>query len=391
MSNYSPLSDQAIEEKRLRLRRDAEAKSAAAAEAAGAAAAAHAKLLDFERQVAELLRVQQRLAAELGDVAEASPPLVTSNSMAPANTGVIPSDNASSASSTGMTFASLIDLYVTDQRSPYKNLRFSTRTHYDRLMKRIREDCGQWKLTSVTRQKIDDVYDLWTEGRTKKKAMGHALITMVRMLANFGFKQLDDGVCKDLAFTLHSMQFPAVESRTEELTAANADAIIKTAHEFGRPSIALAQAIQFDCRQLSQKDVIGEWVPITERGPLTDIVNDTHKWVRGLRWDELDQNLVLRHLSSADDETIEIKFQDYPRVMNEIAVVKDRQPWKMLPKNGPMILCESTNRPWVPGEFRRWWRKLANECGIPENVKNSDSRPSMPRRETRYRKKKAGG
>ena len=40
-------------------------------------------------------------------------------------------------------------------------------------------------------------------------------------------------------------------------------AIVEKAHEMRRDSIALAQAIQFETG-LSQKDVIGEWVPESE-------------------------------------------------------------------------------------------------------------------------------
>ena len=43
---------------------------------------------------------------------------------------------------------------------------------------------------------------------------------------------------------------------------------------------------------LRQKDVIGEWVPRSEPGP-SDIWNsDGEKWLRGLRWQEIDGNLI---------------------------------------------------------------------------------------------------
>ena len=72
--------------------------------------------------------------------------------------------------------------------------------------------------------------------------------------------------------------------------------IIKKAHEESMSSVALAQAFQFDC-QLRQKDVIGEWVPIDEAG-VSDVIDGDEKWLRGIRWEEIDLSMVLRHRAS---------------------------------------------------------------------------------------------
>jgi hypothetical protein len=68
------------------------------------------------------------------------------------------------------------------------------------------------------------------------------------------------------------------------------------AHKVGWFSIALAQAFQFDL-MLRQKDVIGEWVPIDEPS-VSDVVSPMGKWVLGLRWSEIDDDLILRHVTS---------------------------------------------------------------------------------------------
>jgi hypothetical protein len=57
----------------------------------------------------------------------------------------------------------------------------------------------------------------------------------------------------------------------------------RRAHEMGYPSIALAQAFQFDCG-LRQKDLIGAWVPRAELDTLAEFVDGDMAWVRGLRW-----------------------------------------------------------------------------------------------------------
>jgi hypothetical protein len=40
-----------------------------------------------------------------------------------------------------------------------------------------------------------------------------------------------------------------------------------------------------------------------------------------------------------------------------------------------MIICETTGYPYSPAEFRRIWRNLARQAGVPDNIKNRDSTP----------------
>jgi hypothetical protein len=86
------------------------------------------------------------------------------------------------------------------------------------------------------------------------------------------------------------------QPRNEVLSAEQADAIRAHAHEIGWHSIALAQAFQFELL-LRQKDVIGEWVPMSEPGVALETWKG-QKWLRGLIWSEIDDNLVLRHVTS---------------------------------------------------------------------------------------------
>jgi len=39
-----------------------------------------------------------------------------------------------------------------------------------------------------------------------------------------------------------------------------------------------------------------------------------------------------------------------------------------------VVVSEYNGLPYTAMEFRRWWRRIANECGIDPNVRNSDSR-----------------
>jgi hypothetical protein len=128
----------------------------------------------------------------------------------------------------------------------------------------------------------------------------------------------------------------------------------------------------FECG-LNQKDVIGEWVPATEPGD-GEVYGD-EKWTRGLRWEEIDSDFILRHKSIRGVDTIDLKGK--AMVLNELnylmppAMQSTHAIREFLPKSGAVVRSERHNNlPWRSSEFRRLWRSFANNVGIPKNVRN---------------------
>src|SRR6185503_2084862 len=107
--------------------------------------------------------------------------------------------------------------------------------------------------------------------------LAHSMIAMVRQLLGFGVTVLADPECERLAVILNKLHFEIPKSRAERLTAQQVIDIRAVAHNKNRHSIALAQAFQFDA-ELWQKDVIGEWLPITEPGDAKGVERDNKKW-----------------------------------------------------------------------------------------------------------------
>src|SRR5262249_3840812 len=126
---------------------------------------------------------------------------------------------------------------------------------------------------------------------------------------------------------------------------------------------------------------IGEWLPMAEQDSSSNITHAGNQWLRGLRWEEID-NLILRHADNPDFD-----LRQAPMVMDELG--KHHGP---LPKSGPIVVCEFSRLPWTSYEFRRWWRKVADACEIPKEVKNMDSRQreDIPQKyvSPRYRKRR---
>jgi hypothetical protein len=266
------------------------------------------------------------------------------------------------------TFRGLVLAYESDPDSPYRTLRYRTKLNYSNLCRRLVTDHGDELVADIKARTVLRWHEEWSAGG--HVAMGHSMIGMLRSLLSFGVTFLEDEECGRLSAALHKVRFRMAEPRKAAITAAQVVALRAKAHEMGKPSIALAQALQFELL-LRQRDVIGEWVPNNEEGT-SDVLWGSEKWIRGLRWSEIDQNLILRHTTSKRGKDIEVDLRLAPMVMEELHHLHHfgDNP-KMV---GPMIVAEANGLPYTAVEFRRQWRKVADAAGIPRSVFNMDSR-----------------
>lgn len=263
------------------------------------------------------------------------------------------------------TLASLMQAYKTDPDSPYRrSIRYTSRQHYDTLMELIRREHADVALADLKGRTFLRWHQNWTaEG---KIAVAHAKMGMLRTLFSFGSTMLEDDECAKLSGILSKMRFPMPRPRTERLTVDQANAIRAKAHEMGKHSIALAQAFQFEL-MLRQKDVIGEWVPIAEPG-VSAVQHKGFKWLRGIRWEEINSEMVLQHITSKRNKPITVSLRNAPMVMEELDWLGQ------IPPNGPVVISEWDQLPWTSSEFRRWWRIIADACGVPKTIRNMDTR-----------------
>ena len=278
-----------------------------------------------------------------------------------------------------VTMRNLIDKYQNDPDSAFHKKRYESRQGKAALLKRIDKRFGDVMLAEITGRMILSWYKEWSDNGQKVTG-GSAFIATLRTLFRFGAGLLDDAECSRLAGTLSSQSYKGTKPREVALSAGQATAIREKAHERGWPFIALAQAIQFECT-MRQKDVIGEWVPIKEPG-VSDVTQTkmfkgkkiTKKWITGLRWEKIDENLTIRHVTSKRTKKVEVDLKLAPMVMEEFQRMFGSTDRAAMPASGPVILCEVNAWPYYSTEFRRKWRKLATAAGVPKNVKNMDTR-----------------
>lgn len=276
------------------------------------------------------------------------------------------------------TWSGLIECYRTDMDSTYRTIRYYTRSRYDCELERIKREHGEDRLAEAN-AKVFIGWHRERKGAGNHVASAHTMIGMLRTVVGFGATMLEDKQCQRLRDILRGLRFEGIKARSERVTAAQADAVRAIAHADGEHAVALAQAFAFECT-LRQKDVIGEYEPLTEPG-LSEISDHygNCRWGRGLRWEEIDENFILRHTTSKKQKPIECDLRLAPMVLEELAFVARVDPAKgvtraELPVKGPVLIYGLTGAPFSGDQFRRKWRKVAKKAGVPAGVWNMDSR-----------------
>jgi len=305
------------------------------------------------------------------------------------------------------TFKSLSRLYQTDQDSPYSKLRYDVQVQYARKLRIIEVTIGDVRVLVVTFRDIKRWFGEFAEpdepGDAKKNATAKVLLKILKQILLFGKLALPKSSgCGDVLEMMQDLQKARSfaggrRQRKEFLTYPQAMQHCAASHREGFHSMALAQAIMFECGT-RPKDVIGEWVPRSEPG-VSAVLSGQSKWLMGARWEEIDENFIWKHrlsksvpregiMDSEIGKTEQYELLEFPLVRSELARIAplDRSNF---PASGPIILSESTGLPWSASRFRDRWRKIARKAGIPDNVQNRDSRagaateadriPGMPR------------
>lgn len=268
------------------------------------------------------------------------------------------------------TILGLSRRYQTDEASPFKRLKHSTRHKDTYTLILIEKAFGTRSLAAL---KIDDFYR-WYAAAKKPKVPGgservrraYGIIKKLRELLAFGvMAELPE--CKRLYEVLKHARFSQPGRRRVAMELTHVEAFIAKALETGRLSLALGTAIQFETA-MRQKDVIGEWEPITGEGTPTGIVLNGRRWVNGLTWADIAADLVVR---KATTKTGAFAAHDL-KLCPLVVALLDRVPADR--RVGPLILDETAGRPFAESAYGREWRLVAKAAGVPDHVWNMDAR-----------------
>lgn len=268
------------------------------------------------------------------------------------------------------TVASLVRLYQNDPASPYRDLKWNTRRTYDQVLGKIEGAFGTRVLSIL---KIGN-FRCWYEEAKKPKAAGqpdrirraHGIISMFRRLFAYGIMaELPD--CARLAAILNEARFKQPARRREKLELGHVQAFIAEAFARRRASLALGTALQFETA-LRQRDVIGEWEPIGAADNGSGILLGGRRWVRGLTWADISEDLTLVKETTKTGAIVSHDLKLCPLVLDVLGRLPARG------RVGPVIVDETAGRPYAEHAYAREWRIIARAAGIPDKVWNMDAR-----------------
>ncbi|MCP3397146.1 hypothetical protein [Bradyrhizobium sp. CCGB20] len=274
------------------------------------------------------------------------------------------------------TLERLIEEFRADPHSPFAALNHAVRVRHIRLYERLIREHGRTSLKQIRPRDLIAWHRVWVGAG--KVAIAHSLISRLRVLFRFGEVFLEDRECRRLSTALSKIRFEKPALRGQAITNEQIVAFRTTAHQYGFEAMSLAQALQYDLH-LSQKDVIGIYVPVSEAIE-TDVVHSEYgKWHDGLRWSDLDEDLNLFSRDRKGQATLTVNLRKAPMVMQELAIYCDmHDPEKItrddLARTGPIILNEQSAFPYTTAEFRRKWRIVANYAQLPKTLTNKDSK-----------------
>lgn len=265
----------------------------------------------------------------------------------------------------GPTLGAVIEQYQTDPLSGFHKLRYHVRENSRNLHKRLRAQYGHLPLSQISGRTLVEWHAQWSAGG--KLSIGHSFVAQLRTIMSFGFALLSEPECRRISEVLGKLRFPHAPAPVQRMSLEQAEAIRSWAHTIGWHSIAFAQSLMWE-GIFRQKDVIGEWVPESE-GIISNIRWNGQIWHRGIRWSEIDDDLILRHITSKRQKPVVVDLKLAPMVMDELEYFDE-----IPPDDEPVIICETNGMPYTASEFRRKWRIVADYAGVPHNVFNMLSR-----------------
>ena len=192
------------------------------------------------------------------------------------------------------------------------------------------------------------------------------IIKLLRQMVTFG-AAAELPHCDRLHGILTKMRFKGGARSKLKLELHHVQAFIPVAIEAGRVSLALGTALQFETI-MRQKDVIGEWEPMAGGANTAGIVLNGNRWVNGLTWADIPDDLVVKKDTTKTGATVVADLKLCPLVLQVMPLIPADK------RIGPLIIDENSGRPYAEDGYAREWRIDRSSGGIPDAVKNMHAR-----------------
>jgi hypothetical protein len=263
--------------------------------------------------------------------------------------------------------STLVRMYQTDKGSPYRGLHQNTQRNYTKAIEWLATRLnGDPRVRDISGADAREWFLDFCETNTRGWA-AYVLAVFKAAIAYGSSRKFKD--CLELSASLRTTRLGTGQAREQEMTYEHLVAFREAAHRLGRPSAALWTTFQYELG-LRRRDVIGEWVNVTD--PTTGTM--IKQWRDGLTWSSINDNGVLtKQLSKTRFKTgvkVEHQIANYPELVAELKRIPPEKRDPLV----PIVINESTGLPYTPEQCREYFRVIARAAGIPDEVQNRDAR-----------------
>lgn len=259
----------------------------------------------------------------------------------------------------------LIASYLTDDFSPFQDLKQNTRAEYRRNITRWDEAIGTAMVRDGTLPEIKS-WQRAMVGNGRSPAYQKRQFTALRILIGYGVSIQFEGA-KAVEDVLRNIRIRGVRPRAVSPTEAQITAIIKAADDAKDTMFALGLSLQW-WLTLRAVDVRGQWLA----GEAGGIRKNGNYWADGLTWDMIDRDLkTLRKTPSKTEEALP------EELVYDLLLVPDlRKRLDAIPNErrvGPVIVQGNG----VPYSKRRWatlFARYRKAAMVPDHIWCMDTR-----------------
>lgn len=275
------------------------------------------------------------------------------------------------------TFSWLVDRYTGDEFSPFQRLGFKSKRNYKQDCEIIRATIGDiridaegedrilgedvWYFHSVWGQPVAKIVDGKTVLGAPRPSRARHVVTQFRMLIRYGITLGVPGA-KALADILEAMAFPTTKARKGAPEFAHMMAVVEQALKEGYRSIAMTTLAQFEFTE-RRISIMGSW--------------EGDHWRPGWVWSGIQDRLrvgisadwIITYTQNKRGEVVrEYDLKDTPLLLELL------QQTPAAERAGPIMICETTGRPWKDKHYTDTFRDLARLAGLPDDVWSMDMR-----------------
>jgi hypothetical protein len=259
------------------------------------------------------------------------------------------------------TVGSLCDVFERHSESPIHEVRRNTAESYIDSLRVIRATVSARAVRALSPIEVKGWYSKWhapkVEGGPERVKRAHDAVATLRMILNFGHA-LGYAECGALVDGLSKIRFERSRPREGAMTIDHARAFIATALARGDSrglSMAIGVATQFET-MLRQKDVIGEW---------SSDASGRETWSGPYTWESIPGG-IFRLKTSKTGALIAHDLTRLELLWPLIQIVPQAE------RSGAIV--KAYGEPIRERSYRKWYRQIARQAGLPDQVWNMDAR-----------------